>query len=31
VMTAILVGFEWHGGGPASGNGALIYPPILAA
>src|SRR4029077_11871398 len=22
VMTAILVRFEWHGGGPASGNGA---------
>ena len=25
VMTAILVRFEWHGGGPASGNGALIH------
>src|SRR5712672_1004445 len=27
VMTAILIRFEWHGGGPASGNGAPIYPP----
>src|SRR5207302_9560967 len=30
VMTAILVGFEWHGGGPGSGTGPLIYRPILA-
>src|SRR6266404_6171259 len=30
VMTAILVGFEWHGGGLGSGTGPLIYRPILA-
>src|SRR6266404_3166729 len=30
VMTAILVDFEWHGGGPGSGTGPLIYRPILA-
>jgi hypothetical protein len=30
-MTAVLVGFEWHGGGPGSGTGPLIYRPILAA
>jgi len=31
VMTAVFVGFEWHGGCPGSGTGPLINRPILAA
>jgi len=31
VMTAVLVGFEWHGGGPGSETGPVIHRPILAA
>src|ERR1700730_14102881 len=27
MMTAVLVGFEWHGGCPGSGTGPLIYRP----
>src|SRR5207253_6965054 len=31
VMTAILVGFEWHDDDPRSGTGSQIYRPFLAA